>query len=249
METSIPSTYNAIGTLLRADLTTQWRNRRAVMLTLLVPVIILIFWKSIIKYYGGAFALSNSITVGLVASGLMGYTNSIARDRDKGIFQRLRVAPIPSWSIMASRLFVQLLMIIIITTAVFITGYFYDNIRLTTNGYILTYVTATIGGLIYLSLGQMIVALNTNPETVNSTTRLIYFVFIMVGMLSEFKVFPKIIHDFVRWSPYGTTKIILAAAMGPGKWSNDTTNVLLVTIGYITIFTFFGLKWFKWNTK
>ena len=56
----------------------------------------------------GAFALASCITVGLMAIGLMGYSNSVARDRDKGIFQRLRVAPLPAWTIMMSRLFVQL---------------------------------------------------------------------------------------------------------------------------------------------
>ncbi len=249
METSIPSTTDALSSLLRADFTTQWRNRRAVVLTLIVPVIILISWKGLIKIFGGPFALSNSITIGLVATGLMGYSNAIARDRDKGIFQRLRVAPIPSWAIMVSRLFIQLVMILLVTTAVFIAGSSYDKISLTPAGYALTYLTSIIGGLVYLSLGQMIVGRITSPETVNSTTRLVYFVFIMVGMFGELNVLGKQIHDLVQWSPYGTTKIILAAAMEPGKWSNDTTNALLVTLGYITVFTFFGLKWFKWNTK
>ena len=249
METTIPGTSSALTTLLQADFTTQWRNRRSLILTIIIPVIILVTWKSLIKYYGGPFALSNSITVGLIASGLMGYTNAIARDRDKGIFQRLRVAPIPSWSIMVSRLFVQLVMIIIVTTAVLITGDAYDKVTLTTGGYALTYLAAIVGGLVYLSLGQMIVGRITNPETVNSTTRLIYFVFIMVGMLAEFGVLPDVIHDFIRWSPYGTTKIILAAAMEPAKWTNTATTALLVTLGYTAFFTFFGLKWFKWNTK
>ena len=193
--------------------------------------------------------MSNSITVGLVASGLMGYTNSIARDRDKGIFQRLRVAPIPSWAIIVSRLFVQLVMILIVTTAVFITGNVFDKITLSAGEYALTYFSAIIGGLVYLSLGQMIVGLITNPETVNSTTRLVYFVFIMVGMFGEFDVLGKQVHDLLRWSPYGTTKIILAATMTPDKWDVTMTEVLLVTVGYIVVFSFFGLKWFKWNTK
>ena len=52
----------------------------------------------------------------------MGYTNAIARDRDKGVFQRLRVAPLPTWAIMGSRLSVQLLLILCSTIAVFVVG-------------------------------------------------------------------------------------------------------------------------------
>ncbi|MEO7047674.1 MAG: ABC transporter permease, partial [Ferruginibacter sp.] len=108
MQTAIPSSKQALTALLKADFITQWRNRRSVVLVLLVPVIILISWKGLIKTFGGPFVISNCITIGLTAIGLMGYSNSIARDRDKGIFQRLRVAPVPSWSIMVSRLVVQL---------------------------------------------------------------------------------------------------------------------------------------------
>src|SRR5258706_12001359 len=121
METTIPKTSAVLRSLLRADFTTQWRNRRSFILVLLVPVIILISWKGVDKLRN-AFALSTCITIGLIAIGLIGYCNSIARDRDKGVFQRLRVAPLPSWCIMASRLIVQLMMILLLTVIVFVEG-------------------------------------------------------------------------------------------------------------------------------
>src|SRR6185437_4552617 len=206
----------------RADFTTQWRNRRAVVLTLIVPLIILISWKALVATVGGPFVLSNSITIGLFASGLMGYANAIARDRDKGIFQRLRVAPVPSWAIMASRLSVQLAMILIITTAVFVIGKDYDGITLSPTAYVFTYFTATLGGAVSLSLGQSIVGWIKNPETINSTTRLIYLVFVLVGMLGEYyqsrHELGQILGTAVQYSPYGTVKTILSASMEPAKW-------------------------------
>src|SRR5215470_1381222 len=143
---TIPKTSAALSSLLRADLVTQWRNRRSFVLLLLVPVIILISWKGVIEKLGGPFALSSSITIGLVATGLMGYSNSVARDRDKGVFQRLRVAPVPSWAIMVSRLSVQLAMIILLTTVVFIAGNQIDKITLSASGYALTFLVAIVGG-------------------------------------------------------------------------------------------------------
>src|SRR5665213_1218486 len=96
METIIPKTGASFTTLIRSDLITQWRNRRSVIMSLLVPVIILISWKGVIEKLGGAFALSISLTIGLTSIGIMGYAISISRDRDKGVFQRLRVTPIPT---------------------------------------------------------------------------------------------------------------------------------------------------------
>jgi len=249
MQTVIPKTSTVLASLLRADFTTQWRNRRAVVLTLIVPVIIIISWKGLVKTVGGPFVLSNSITIGLFASGLMGYSNAIARDRDKGIFQRLRVAPVPSWAIIMSRLLVQLAMIIIITTAVFIIGDDYDKITLSPGAYAFTYLTAIIGGAVSLSLGQMIVGFIKSPETINSTTRLVYLAFIIIGMFGELGQLGDIVDKAVQYSPYGTVKTILSTGMELDKWNYDATLALLATVGYTIVFTTLGIKWFKWNTK
>lgn len=249
MQTIIPSTSAAIKALLRADFSTQWRNRRAVILTLLVPVIILISWKGVVDKLGGAFVLGSCITIGLTAIGLMGYSNAIARDRDKGIFQRLRVAPVPSWSIMMSRLAVQLFMILLVTVAVFISGYYFDKILITPAGYLLGFAMAFVGGLVYLSLGQAIVGLVKNPETVNVTSRLVYFVFIMVGMFGELGLLGKEISEAVKWSPYGTVKRIVSSGLQPETWNQQTSMALLVTIAYAIVFATMGIKWFRWNSR
>ena len=249
MQTNIPSSSAVLSSLLRADFTTQWRNRRAVIMVILVPVIIAISWKGLIDKFGGAFVLSNCITIGLTAIGLMGYSNSIARDRDKEVFQRLRVAPVPSWAIMVSRLLVQLVMILLVTSAVFIVGYNIDKISLSAGGYAMGFLTALVGGAVYLGLGQAIVGLIKNAETVNSTTRLVYFVFIMVGMFGELGVLGDKIGEVVKWSPYGTVKRIVSTSMQPSTWDHQSTMALLVTIGYALVFSFMGIKWFRWNSS
>ena len=254
MQTVIPKTSAALTSLLRADFKTQWRNRRSVVLLLLVPVLILISWKGLIVKVGGAYVFSTCITIALIAIGLMGYSNAIARDRDKGVFQRLRVAPVPTWCIMGSRLIVQLFLIILVTTIIFLVGSEYDKVNLSPAGYALTYVSAFIGGALYLGLGQMIVGLIKNAETVNSTTRLVYFVFIMVGMLGGVLIASKEITNkglinLIYWSPYGTVKTILASSMQPDTWNTNSTLALFATIGYALLFIFLGIKNFKWNSN
>jgi ABC-2 type transport system permease protein len=247
METKIPKPSEAFLSLMRADFTTQWRNRRSVMMSLLVPIIILISWKGLIARLGGPFVFSISLTIGLTSIGMMGYAISVARDRDKGIFQRLRVTPVPTSFIMMSRLAVQLGMIALLTLGVFIIGYEVDKISLTPTGYILTFITAFLGGALYLGFGQMIVGLIKSAETVNSTTRLVYIAFIMLGMfgeLSDNSEFKNIVH----WSPFGTVKTILAAAMLPSAWNSDATFALLATLAYAIVFSFLGIKWFKWSS-
>lgn len=247
--TTIPTTKAVLSSLLRADFTTQWRNRKSVILILLIPVIILISWQGLVNKLGGPFVLSNCITIGLNAIGLMGYSNATARDRDKGIFQRLRVAPLTAWPIMASRLTVQLAMILLLTTAVFVAGYYVDHISLSPAGYAVGFAMAFVGGAVYLGLGQAIVGLIKNAETVNAVTRLVYFVFIMVGMFAELGALGDKVGNAVKWSPYGTVKHILSAGMQPATWNQHSSMALFVTIGYALVFSVLGIKWFRWSSK
>lgn len=248
MQTIIPNPSVAFSNLIRADFTTQWRNRRSVLMSLLVPLIILISWKGIIDKVGGAFALSMSLTIGLTSIGIMGYAISIARDRDKGVFQRLRVTPLPTYFIMLSRLSVQLVMILLLTACVFIVGYKYDHIILPASGYAITFITALLGGALYLGLGQMIVGLVKNAETVNSTSRLVYIALIMLGIFGELGMFGKQLQSMVVWSPFGTVKTILASGMQLSTWNSETSMALFVTFGYAILFSFLGIKWFRWNS-
>ena len=249
MQTVIPTSSAALRSLLRADLTAQWRNRRSVILVVLVPVLILFSWKGLVPKLGGPFVLSNCITIGLNAIGLMGYSNAIARDRDKGVFQRLRVAPAPAWCIMVSRLLVQLAMIILVTMAVFVVGYYADGISVSPAGYATAMAMAIAGGALYLSLGQAIVGLVKSADTVNAVSRLVYFVFIMVGMFGELGMLGEAIGNGVKWSPYGVVKHIVSTGLQPEKWSQTTTISLLLTIGYTIVFAGIGIRNFKWNSK
>lgn len=249
MQTNIPTTSQALTALLRADFTTQWRNRRSLIIILLVPVIITLSWKGVVDKLGGAFVLATGVTIGLNAIGLMGYCNSVARDRDKGIFQRLRVAPVPTWCIMISRLIVQLAMILLLTTVVFIAGFYFDKIALSASGYALGFLSAFVGGAVYLGLGQAIVGRVKNVETVNAVSRLVYFIFIMVGMFGELGMLGKEVGEAVKWSPYGTVKHLLLSSLQPATWNQHTSMALLVTVGYAIVFSALGIKWFQWNAK
>jgi ABC-2 type transport system permease protein len=153
---------------------------------------------------------------------------------------------------MASRLTVQLIMIAIMTLATFIVGYEVDNISLPITNYILGFLAALLSGAVYLSLGQVIVGRIKNPETVNATSRLIYIVFIMVGMFAEFGAMDKLgklISLITKYSPYGAVKSIVSGGLAPTTWTTDTTTALIMTLGYTAVFTFLGVRWFRWSTR
>ncbi len=235
--------------LLQADFIVQWRNRRASIMSLLAPLIILISWRGVVDQFGGPFALASCITFGMIAVGLMGYSNSTARDREKGVFQRLRTTPATTAMIMGSRIIVQLTQIAVMTIIIFLAGYFLDKIILSPLQYLLALLIGLVGGCLYLGVGQALVGLIASAETLSSATRLIYFAFIIVGAFGELGIMGKIVAQIVQWSPYGTVKAILYGAMQPSVWNAHAWWALLLTLVYTAIFAFIGIKWFKWSSQ
>lgn len=246
--TSIPSSSNVLSSLFRADLTTQWRNRRSVVLSLLVPVIILVAAKSNVNEQSAPYIMSMAMTIGIAASCLMGYTNSIARDRDKGIFQRLRVAPMPTWAIMTSRLGVQLLMILVSTIGVFLIGFYADHIQLSAPGYALGLLASLLAAAVFLGLGQFIVAFVRNPDTVMSTTRLVYLALIVLSFIGA-SLQSEQWQLLIKWLPYGTVQNIMTASLHNGGWNHDSLNALLATLAYALVFTAIGIRKFSWASR
>src|SRR5215813_11643045 len=135
-----PSTAQILSTLVQTDLIVLWRQRKSVIMSILLPLIILISWKGVIDVAGGPFVLASCIAVGLIGVGLLTYPGLVARDRERGVFQRLRSTPIPSWTIMASRLFVQLFAIWIMLIPILTFGHYVYQISLDTSGLVLTIV-------------------------------------------------------------------------------------------------------------
>jgi ABC-2 type transport system permease protein len=242
-----PTTKNIFLSLLRADLTAAWRNRRSFIMLLIVPIIILISWKEIVEKLGGPFALSSCITFGLIAGGLMAYTNNLARDREKGILERLRATPAPTWTIMTSRLTVQLILITAMVILVFLAGYFIDHIVLSPAGYICSLITSIVGGAVFLALGQAIVGRIASADTVNGATRLIYFAFVLVGAFGELGVLGTLIETIIKWSPYGAVKLMILGSMQPSLATTESWLAIFATLVYIGVFATLGIRWFKWK--
>ena len=243
-----PSLPSVLLSLLRADFVVLWRQRKSAAMSLILPLVILISWKAVVEVAGGAFVLGTCLTMGLVGIGVLGYTGLVARDRERGVFQRLRAAPIPSWTIMASRLLVQLCVIWVMVCIILAFGHFIYQIPLTVGGVVVTIITSVLAGSIFLALGQAIVGLISASDSVNSTARLLSLPVIVVGGFGELGYFGEAVKFIVKWSPFGVAESLLQFAVAPTTWDSQLWLVLLLTVVYAAFFAYIGIRWFKWRT-
>lgn len=244
MRPPMASTWRA---LLSADFRVQWHQRRTLLLTVLIPIAFLIAWRDLIPRVGAYAVLAICIAVGLPAMGLMSYSQTIARDRQTGVFQRLRATPTPTSAIMGSRIVVQLVVIAVMTLSTCAFARAVDGITLDAGREALVLAAALVGGMAFLALGQLVVALFKSAESVGAVGRLIYLPLAVLGGLGETGLLGPVVQRVLVWSPIGSTKALLAAAMNPAAIDWHTGVVFGVTLAYSAVFAAIGIRWFKWS--
>jgi ABC-2 type transport system permease protein len=246
---AVPSWSSSLKVLLRADTTAQVRTPQSLVLTFALPLILLVatgLGKNSAALGGPEFRISLALTVGLVSIGTVGYSLAIARDRDTGVFQRLRVTPAPTWTIMVSRWIVQLGAVLIMAIVVLVVAAVVVGVTLPPQDYVFTVLVALLGSAIFLSIGQAIVGLIASADTLNAAGRLLYVPLIGLSVFGDTDRLGTTVEMVSRWSPGGCLETLLSAAMGATAWSEQCWGALFASIGYTVVFAVIGIRWFRW---
>ena len=250
--TAAPPLQLVLTSLLRADFLVLLKNRRALLLSIILPVFILFTTNSskATHNFGGAlFIIGLAIAYGLASASILGYSLTVARDRDQGVFQRLRVTPAPTWTIMTSRLVMQVLANLILTLVVVIIGTRLHHVSLSAGTYVLVLVVSIIGGAVFLSIGQALVGLVKSADSVNAAGRILVIGLILLGTFGQSGALGSTWESIARWSPVGVVMTLFAAVLDVSTWDTHDSLALLACGGYIVVFAAIGIRWFQWDAR
>jgi ABC-2 type transport system permease protein len=246
---AVPNWSSSLKALLRADATAQVRAPLSLVFTFALPLMVLVatgLGKNSATLGGPEFRISLALTVGLVSIGTVGYSLAIARDRDTGAFQRLRVTPAPTWTIMASRWIVQLGAVLVMAIVVLVVAALVVGVTLPPQDYLFTVLVALLGSAVFLSIGQAIVGLIASADTLNAAGRLLYVPLIGLSLFGDSDRLGTTVELVSRWSPGGCLESLLSAAMGASVWSGQSWGALFASFGYTVVFGVIGIRWFRW---
>lgn len=244
---SLPPRGLMLRSLLTADATAILRSRLTLAFNLIVPIVILILTDRGRLGHPG-FLIAMALTYGLLSSALMGYAITVARDRDAGVFQRLRVAPVPTWAIMLSRLVVQLVAAIITVVIVLVIGSILHHVAFDASTYALFLAVAVYGAAMFLGIGQAIVGLIRSPTAVNAVARVLYIVLILIGILGQTGILGDTVESVAEWTPVGALITLFTAVQNLAAWSWADSGAVFACAGYVVVFAGIGIRWFQWET-
>lgn len=255
IRTAAPQTGLIFRSLFRADFTVLLRNGRTLILNIAVPILILIITgfassKGRTSDFGlGAFDVGLAITYGLLASSLIGYSITVARDREAGVLQRLRVTPAPTWAIMTSRLLVQIVLDLVMTVIVLAIGVVIHHLDFSFWDVLLFCGVSLLGGVMFLAIGQAIVGLVRSASAVNALGRALYIVLLLLGLLGSTAVLGDTMKAISDWSPVGALILLYVGVLDPSAWGWAQTDALIATLIYIVVGVIVGIRWFRWEAR
>ena len=238
--------------LLRADFLVFLKHRRALIISMVLPVFVLISTsgnKATNKFGGAEFVIGLAISYALLSTALVGYALTVARDREKGVFQRLRVTPAPTWTIMTSRLTMQTVANLIIAIVVVIIGSLIHHISPSAGQYALVLLVSILAGGVFLSLGQALVGLVKSADSIQAVARVLFAVLILLGLLGQSGALGSFWSSVARWSPVGAVMTLFAGVLNLHAWNSRDTLSVLACLGYIVVFAGIGIRWFQWDAR
>ena len=249
---SPPGFKLTLRSLLRADFVSQGRNARALVGSLVLPVVYLVVLstgKRAVALGGSKFGVASSLVGGMALIAIMGYSLTLARHRELGVFQRLRVAPVPTWEIMLSRLIVQVAAALGMAVIVLVVAVIGFSLRLSAGAWVITLVMVVVSAAEFLGIGQAIVGLVRSSETIRAVSPVVFIPLFVLSIFAHLDKLGSTFEIVSRWSPGGAVATILAGAMQPSTWGLQTWGALLASIAYAVVFAGIGIKWFRWTSR
>jgi ABC-2 type transport system permease protein len=247
-----PSLGTMMSALLRADLVVLTKNKMRFILSLLLPLIILTTTSSskATQSFGGAeFILGLAITSGIAGTSIMGYAPMAARDRDNGVFQRLRVSPAPTWLVMASRLSVQMVSNFVIALVVLTLGDNIHHLSLSVESYVLVLLVSILASAVFLAVAQALVGLVKSADTVQAFGRLLYIGLVMLGLFGASGELGGFWDTVSKWTPVGALMKVFAGVVGLGNFGSQDWLSLLACGGYVVVLATLGIYWFRFDAQ
>lgn len=248
----VPALRVMAAALLRADLIVLVKGRRSIIVGLLLPLWILFITngrQGTTSMGGAYYIIGIAVAYGLASFGIMGYATRIARDRDTGVLQRLRVSPAPAWVVMGSRLVAQAIANVVISLVVVVVGATMHHLHPSLGQYVLVLLASTVGGAVFLAIGQAVVGLVRSAEAVNAVGRLLLIALIFLGLFGASGVLGTTWESISRWSPVGVVMSVYAGVLDLSRWGSTQWLSVLACLGYVAAASALGVRWFRWQSR
>jgi ABC-2 type transport system permease protein len=175
--------------LARVEMKRVWRNRRYLIFTIALPVVLFLLVARTVparaQAYGvpyRAYYMLAMASFGAFGAALQGNAQRISQERKDGWIRQLRLTPLPAGSYVIAKIIAAMVTTVPSIVIVLLLGRFYGGIHLTAWKWPVIALAIWIGAMSFAALA---VALGYRfvPDTVQPVTMVVYFAMSILGGL------------------------------------------------------------------
>jgi len=170
--------------LTRAEINRLRRNRRYLIFTVGLPVVMyLIFSKAGKTVYGidfAAYYMVSMATFGAFAGALNGNAIRISEERKVGWIRQLRLTPLPAYAYVVAKILTSMAMTAVSIAVVLLLGRFEGGVQLAMWQWVVIAVIVWLGSTIFAALA-VAVGYRYPPDQAQPITLMLYLVFSILG--------------------------------------------------------------------
>jgi ABC-2 type transport system permease protein len=180
--------------------------------------------------------LPGIIVSNIMAAGLMGNTASMLAWRERGIFDRIAVMPMPVWQVMFARVLTQLAVIVTQAVLLVLVGTLAFGFAFDLRNLPITLFFTLVGSLAFLAFGQLIASAVERVEIGGLICQVIYMpLAFLTGLMIPLAILPEALQPIAQLAPSYMTAALLRGAMLAGNGGSQPAVHLAALLGYIAV--------------
>jgi ABC-2 type transport system permease protein len=220
-----------------------FRNRVVLFFSVLMPTISLVLFGYIFGHYNVSLSagsqssyanwlLPGVIVLNMMATGLMGNSSAMIAWRERGIFRRILVTPMPVWQVMLARVLTQITVIVVQAIVAIIVGVLLFHFDFRISIVPLTLVFLIIGALVFLSFGQVIASYVNRVEIGQIISQGIDIILtFLTGVLLPLQILPNAVAKVAAYTPsYFAADLLRSAMLSQSLGSSTLKDLVGLTI-------------------
>ncbi len=242
----------AAGALAALELRLTARRGENVLVTLIIPVAVLLFFAgtSIVPFAADpvGFLLPGTIALGIIAAGLVNLGIATAYERSYGVLKRLGGSPLPRWGLVGAKLAVVLvleLVQVVILVAVAVFGLHWQP----GPGWspLLLVVAILLGTLAFAGLG-LLLAGTLRAEATLALANGLFLAFLMLGgVVLPVDHLPGFLQPVAAVLPSAALADLLRLALASGPQPASATGPLLLLTAWGVAAAGLTIRRFRWD--
>lgn len=226
------------------------RYRESLFWNFAFPVFFMVLF-GLLGFGGGvqyvSFLLPGMIVMAIMTTCVMSTAIDIVSDRDRGIFRRLFVTPLPKSVLLSGKIVSRYVIVLLQTLLLIMIATVFFRVRIGGN-LVLFWLILTLGMLSFLSIGFLIASFVRRAESAHPISMITFFVMLFLGeTFWPTHVMPEFLRSISKILPSthlnaALRKISIEAA-GIGALRLD----ILVLVVWLIVCFLLSAKFFRWE--